>query len=120
MFRQTKKRIASRRNFDLYSDSNSDGFQSGKDNYAKVNLKDGNIESEKELYSKIYSNKLSFYEIPPRGEITLEQFETWAISRLKILLEIESGISRNKNLNEIEIEEAIKSLIIRGFVSLIE
>lgn len=102
MFRQTKKRIASRRNFDSYGDVSSDSLQSGKDNFARINSKDGNFDSEKEHYDTIYSNKLSFYETPPKGEITLEQFETWAISRLKILLEIESGISRNKNLNEIE------------------
>jgi DNA primase large subunit len=30
-----------------------------------------------------YPHRLSFYEIPPTTEITLEQFEQWAIDRLK-------------------------------------
>lgn len=95
MFRQTKRRIASRRNFDSYG--NEDRL-----NDNKVILTSNNPEEEKRLYDNIYSSKLSFYEQQPQGEITLEQFETWAIARLKILLEIESGISRNKNLSEIE------------------
>jgi DNA primase large subunit len=30
-----------------------------------------------------YPYRLNFYEIPPTAEITLEQFEQWAIDRLK-------------------------------------
>lgn len=30
-----------------------------------------------------YPHRLNFYEIPPTDEITLEQFEQWAIDRLK-------------------------------------
>lgn len=30
-----------------------------------------------------YPHRLNFYEIPPTAEITLEQFEQWAIDRLK-------------------------------------
>ncbi len=30
-----------------------------------------------------YQHRLNFYEIPPTAEITLEQFEQWAIDRLK-------------------------------------
>lgn len=59
-------------------------------------------EEEKKLYQRIYENKLSFYDIPPQGEITLEEFEIWAIDRLKLLLEIESCLARNKTLKEIE------------------
>ena len=30
-----------------------------------------------------YPNRLSFYDVPPTAEITLEQFEQWAIDRLR-------------------------------------
>lgn len=30
-----------------------------------------------------YVHSLNFYEIPPTAEITLEEFEVWAINRLK-------------------------------------
>lgn len=30
-----------------------------------------------------YHHRLNFYEIPPTAEITLEEFEQWAIDRLK-------------------------------------
>lgn len=30
-----------------------------------------------------YSHRLSFYDIPPTQEISLEDFETWAIDRLR-------------------------------------
>jgi DNA primase large subunit len=30
-----------------------------------------------------YPHRLNFYETPPTAEITLEQFEQWAIDRLK-------------------------------------
>ena len=30
-----------------------------------------------------YPHRLSLYEIPPTAEITLEQFEQWAIDRLR-------------------------------------
>lgn len=33
-----------------------------------------------------YPHRLNFYEIPPTEEITLEQFEQWAIDRLKSVL----------------------------------
>jgi len=30
-----------------------------------------------------YPHRLNFYEIPPTSDITLEQFEQWAIDRLR-------------------------------------
>ena len=30
-----------------------------------------------------YPYRLNFYEVPPTAEITLEEFEQWAIDRLK-------------------------------------
>ncbi|MCJ1450518.1 hypothetical protein MMC28_000849 [Mycoblastus sanguinarius] len=43
-----------------------------------------------------YPHRLNIYEIPPTAEITLEQFEQWAIDRLRILAEIEACSFRNK------------------------
>lgn len=99
MFRQTKKRIASRRNF--YESS----YENDKGGYNNDIILSGNnnIDEEKQLYAQIYSNKLTFYDKPPQGEITLEQFEIWAIDRLKILLKIESYVSTNTSfLNDLE------------------
>ncbi|SCU85260.1 LAMI_0C10638g1_1 [Lachancea mirantina] len=89
MFRQVKKRVSSRRNFD---DSPNGMILGGQ-----------GAEEEQKLYSSLYETKLSFYEFPPQGEITLDQFETWAIDRLKVLLEIESCIQRSKTGKETEL-----------------
>ncbi|KAH0559918.1 hypothetical protein GP486_003565 [Trichoglossum hirsutum] len=43
-----------------------------------------------------YEHRLNFYDSPPTSEITLEQFEQWAIDRLRILTEIEACSFRNK------------------------
>ncbi|KZF25140.1 DNA primase large subunit [Xylona heveae TC161] len=43
-----------------------------------------------------YPHRLNFYEIPPTAEITLEEFEQWAIDRLRILAELEACSFRNK------------------------
>ncbi|RKF64229.1 putative DNA primase large subunit [Erysiphe neolycopersici] len=48
-----------------------------------------------------YSHRLNFYIIPPTGEITLEQFEQWAIDRLRVLAEFEACSFRNKSPTEI-------------------
>ncbi|CCD27366.1 DNA primase subunit PRI2 NDAI_0K01750 [Naumovozyma dairenensis CBS 421] len=97
MFRQNKRKIASRRNFD-----SSPYVDNGSNESTPFALAPTSTEEEKKLYDSIYDSKLSFYTSRPQGEITLEQFETWAVDRLKILLEIESCISRNKSLKEIE------------------
>ncbi|PKY04840.1 DNA primase large subunit [Aspergillus campestris IBT 28561] len=47
-----------------------------------------------------YPHRLNFYDVPPTAEITLEQFEQWAIDRLKILAEIEACSYRNKTAAE--------------------
>lgn len=93
MFRQSKRRVANRRNF---------GDQVSR-TPGKFILNGITSEEEKQLYQSLYESKLSFYEVPPKGEITLEQFELWAIDRLKVLLEIESCVQRNKTAKEIEI-----------------
>ena len=47
-----------------------------------------------------YPNRLSFYILPPTADISLEQFEEWAISRLKVLSELETCTFRNKTPEE--------------------
>ncbi|KAI9675112.1 MAG: hypothetical protein M1817_001520 [Caeruleum heppii] len=44
-----------------------------------------------------YPHRLNFYTVPPTAEITLEQFEQWAIDRLRILTEIESCSFRQRS-----------------------
>ncbi|KAI1151258.1 DNA primase, large subunit [Nemania diffusa] len=44
-----------------------------------------------------YPYRLSFYATPPTADITLEQFEQWAIDRLRILAELEACSFRNKS-----------------------
>ncbi|KAK4159138.1 putative DNA primase large subunit [Cladorrhinum sp. PSN259] len=43
-----------------------------------------------------YPHRLNFYSTPPTADITLEQFEQWAIDRLRILAELEACSFRNK------------------------
>ncbi|KAI9847873.1 MAG: hypothetical protein M1838_000707 [Thelocarpon superellum] len=44
-----------------------------------------------------YPHRMNFYDTPPTAEITLEQFEQWAIDRLRILAELEACSHRNKS-----------------------
>ncbi|KAM7218296.1 putative dna primase large subunit protein [Rhypophila decipiens] len=44
-----------------------------------------------------YPHRLNFYSTPPTADITLEQFEQWAIDRLRVLAEIEACAFRNKS-----------------------
>ncbi|KAG9241240.1 eukaryotic and archaeal DNA primase, large subunit-domain-containing protein [Calycina marina] len=44
-----------------------------------------------------YTHRLNFYKDTPKGDITLEQFEQWAIDRLRVLAELEACQFRNKN-----------------------
>lgn len=47
-----------------------------------------------------YPHRLNFYSVPPIHEVTIEQFESWAIDRLKVLAEIESSQARNRTYAE--------------------
>ena len=38
---------------------------------------------ENSFQQQEYNHRLSFYRLPPTAEITLEEFEEWAINRLK-------------------------------------
>ncbi|KZV86564.1 DNA primase, large subunit, partial [Exidia glandulosa HHB12029] len=44
-----------------------------------------------------YQHRLNFYDEPPRYNITLDEFESCAIDRLRILSEIESCLARNRS-----------------------
>ncbi|CCH62548.1 hypothetical protein TBLA_0H02640 [Henningerozyma blattae CBS 6284] len=81
MFRQNKRRLTSRRNF--------------QDQYSNNSIKH-------ELTNDSSISKLNFYNIAPTQEITLDNFEIWAIDRLKVLIEIETMLSRSKNIRDIE------------------
>ncbi|AET39614.1 DNA primase subunit PRI2 Ecym_4581 [Eremothecium cymbalariae DBVPG len=98
MFRQSKKRAAQRRSDFATADQSTTYIQAG------ISFND-----EQERYELLYPTKLSFYHLPPIGEITLDQFETWAIDRLKVLLELESLAQRNKNIKEME--QVIKPIL---------
>ncbi len=47
-----------------------------------------------------YPHRLNFYSAPPTADITLEQFEQWAIDRLHILAELEACSFRNRTPDE--------------------
>lgn len=66
------------------------------------------LASQETLESK-YKTRLSMYQDPPLNEISLEQFETWAIDRAKILIEIESYLARSRTIKEISAD--IKPLL---------
>lgn len=36
-----------------------------------------------EFEQQAYDHRLNFYVLPPTAEVTLDEFETWAITRLK-------------------------------------
>lgn len=48
------------------------------------------------------SRDASSYDKPPIEDITLEEFETCAIDRLRVLAEIESGFARNRPYDELK------------------
>jgi DNA primase large subunit len=47
-----------------------------------------------------YPHRLNLYATPPTADITLEQFEQWAIDRLRVLAELEACSFRNKSPQE--------------------
>lgn len=96
MFRQTRKRVANRSHFDR-------SFEEAPGDGSNIAFQLGQSKSEDELSLQhvLGNSKLYFYDQAPKGEITLEEFEIWAIERLKILQEIQSNVSRNKTFKEI-------------------
>ncbi|KAG8217804.1 DNA primase, large subunit [Butyriboletus roseoflavus] len=49
-----------------------------------------------------YPFRLNFYDKPPLYEVTLEEFETCALDRLRVLAEIESSFARNRSWDELK------------------
>ncbi|GAA5863634.1 hypothetical protein JCM3774_001198 [Rhodotorula dairenensis] len=49
-----------------------------------------------------YPHRLNLYEQPPTEEVTLEEFEIWAIDRLRLLADIEAAQARNRPFKEIK------------------
>ncbi|KAK9318266.1 eukaryotic and archaeal DNA primase, large subunit-domain-containing protein [Lipomyces starkeyi] len=56
-----------------------------------------------------YPDRLNMYLIPPLAEITLDQFEVWALDRLRVLSELESCLFRNRNMKATE--QTVKPLL---------
>ncbi|TIA89580.1 hypothetical protein E3P99_02014 [Wallemia hederae] len=68
---------------------------------------------EVDNYTGIYKNRLSFYQAAPMFDVSLEDFESWAIDRLKILAEIEASQVRNRPFNDMKdvIQRQCKKLL---------
>lgn len=81
MFKKTKRRTYGRRNFDG----------------PETTL----VGSAEETILKEYPDRISFYRVPPLREITLDQFEVYAIDRLKILIEINNLQSQGTNYGDL-------------------
>lgn len=81
MFKKVKRRTQGRRNFD---DS--------------VTIIQGPVE---ETILREYPDRISFYKLPPLTEITLDEFETYAIDRLKILIEINNLQSQGTKYSDL-------------------
>ncbi|WFC97791.1 4-nitrophenylphosphatase [Malassezia yamatoensis] len=50
-----------------------------------------------------YPFRLSMYGTPPVHDITVDDFELWALDRLRVLAEIETASARNQPWNEIKL-----------------
>ncbi|KAF9005580.1 eukaryotic and archaeal DNA primase, large subunit-domain-containing protein [Cyathus striatus] len=49
-----------------------------------------------------YPYRLNFYDKPPLNDVTIEEFETAALDRLRVLAEIESSAARNRTWEEVK------------------
>lgn len=49
-----------------------------------------------------YPFRLNMYSVPPVQDITVEEFEGWALDRLRVLAEIETASARNQSWPEIK------------------
>ncbi|BGP57003.1 hypothetical protein JCM8202_004562 [Rhodotorula sphaerocarpa] len=84
-------------------------FRRGGDNRAGASLGAGphastSTASEVPTHSRsgLYPHRLNLYERPPTEEVTLEEFETWAIDRLRLLADIEAAQARNRPFKEVK------------------
>ncbi|KAI1499710.1 eukaryotic and archaeal DNA primase, large subunit-domain-containing protein [Biscogniauxia marginata] len=66
--------------------------------YKRRNVDHRKTQFSEPAYKEVeYPHRLNFYEVPPTADITLEQFEQWAIDRLRVLAELEACSFRNKS-----------------------
>ncbi|KAF8163232.1 eukaryotic and archaeal DNA primase, large subunit-domain-containing protein [Crassisporium funariophilum] len=56
-----------------------------------------------------YPHALNFYDLPPLYDVTIEEFETCALDRLRILAEIESSAARNRTWEELKLVTSTQS-----------
>ncbi|RPD66256.1 DNA primase large subunit [Lentinus tigrinus ALCF2SS1-7] len=68
-------------------------------NLALKNNNAGIVETHSHLR---YPYRLNFYDKPPLEDITIEDFETTALDRLRVLAEIESCFARNRAFKEMQ------------------
>jgi DNA primase large subunit len=52
------------------------------------------------VFNPFYSESSFSYDKPPLYDVTVEEFETCALDRLRILAEIESSVARNRSWDE--------------------
>lgn len=63
--------------------------QSRVDSKRRANLSHKKKQFAKaEFQEQTYDHRLNFYILPPTAEITLEEFEQWAIDRLKGMYDV--------------------------------
>ncbi|KAA8630630.1 hypothetical protein SMACR_08356 [Sordaria macrospora] len=73
-----------------------------RSNVSRIDPKRRNLDHRKKQFAEAaykdtgYPHRLNFYSTPPTADITIEQFEQWAIDRLRILAELEACSFRNK------------------------
>lgn len=69
--------------------------------------------SAEEIIIREYPDIISFYKLPPTNEITLDQFERYAIDRLKLIIEIQNLQSQGTSYIDLmkQMKERIKVLM---------
>ncbi|ROV93059.1 hypothetical protein VSDG_07336 [Cytospora chrysosperma] len=77
-----------------------------RQDFNRIDRKRRHVDHRKEQFvervykDQHYPHRLNFYAVPPTADITLEQFEQWAIDRLRILAELEACAFRNRSPDE--------------------
>ncbi|KAJ7273647.1 eukaryotic and archaeal DNA primase, large subunit-domain-containing protein [Mycena haematopus] len=71
----------------------------------KIEERSATVESKGKIQVELhqglkYPHRLNFYDKPPLYDVSIEEFETSALSRLRILAEIESSAARNRTWEE--------------------
>ncbi|KAN0114462.1 DNA primase, large subunit [Hyaloscypha variabilis] len=77
-----------------------------RQDFSRIDAKRKNTDHRKKQFATpqyaalSYDTRLNFYTTPPTADITLEQFEQWAIDRLRVLAELEACSFRNRSQAE--------------------